>query len=389
MKIYKRDVTQSYFKNAYFKSGVNSSKNYVPADNKICTNRYNMKPIAFYLPQFYQNATNDKNWGEGYTEWDAVTRSVPIFLNHYQPQLPDQMGFYNLNYQDPFIKQIDIAKKYGIYGFCFYLYNFGDQIELRLPLDNFCNTKGLNFPFCICWANENWTRKWDGKDKEILITQKYCPTALLKIAEDFCKYFKHRNYIKINGKPLFIVYNPKEIPNLSQFAELMRSICAKNCIGDIHLSYVNKEFDFSPEKFGFDSVTEFPPHNMFGIQHKNISKILFTRNFNGKVFDLEDYIQNLVYKDSSYKIFRSAFPAWDNSPRKLLDSHIFYGASPKLFELWLKKIKAFTIKNHPSDERIFFINAWNEWGEGAHLEPDKKYGYAYLQALRNVLDGDN
>lgn len=385
MKVFKRDLTSSYFKEFFY--GNRKSNTYVKDSDNLIYNKNNLKPIAFYLPQFYQTETNDKNWGEGYTEWTAVTRAIPSFYGHYQPHLPDSLGFYNLTLSEIFKKQTTMAKKYGVYGFCFYLYNFGDRKELRDPLECFCNIDGLNFPFCICWANENWTRGWDGNNTNILIKQRYDNMAMLNIAQDVCKYFLHKDYIKVNGKPLFIVYNPGGIQNLSEFAALIRKICFENGVGPIHLSYVNKNFDLMPQDFGFDSVTEFPPHNMPNLKHKDITKLLYHNYFNGEVFDIEDYVNNVTFEKKNYTIFRSAFPSWDNSARRIINPHVFYGSSPELFYKWLAKIKKYTIENNDYNDRLFFVNAWNEWGEGAHLEPDKKYGYAYLKAIRDILNG--
>ena len=348
----------------------------------------NLKPIAFYLPQYYQTETNDLNWGEGYTEWTAVTRATPSYFNHYQPHLPDALGYYNLKMEEVIQKQINLARKYGVYGFCFYFYNFGNRIELRLPLDTFCNLDKNDFPFCLCWANENWTKRWDGKNKDVLISQQYDKLSLDNVIQDACKYMKHPNYLKIDGKPLFIVYNPAELHNISKFSDNLRFECNKVGIGDIHLSYVNKAFDESPYKFGFNSVTEFPPHGMLNLKRKNITKLLFHSGFRGEVFDIEDYVNNLQYEKTPYSVFRCAFPSWDNSARRRLTPQIFHGASPQLFAQWIKKICRYSVENLQDSDRVFFINAWNEWGEGAHLEPDKKYGYAYLQALRDVLNGE-
>lgn len=388
MKIYKRDVTPQYFNQISKLSDYEPTTTYVPYSSVPCVNRQSFKPIAFYLPQFYQTSLNDASWGEGYTEWSAVTRAVPAFFNHYQPHLPDALGYYNLTMTEVLQKQIALAKQYGIYGFCFYFYNFGDQCELRLPLEIFCKTQSLDFPFCLCWANENWTRKWDGRDGNILALQKYDKLSLTKVIEDATQYLTHRNYIKIDGKPLFIVYNPSEIPDLQGFASDFRHACSKHGIGNVHLSIVNKMFEEPPQEYGFDSVTEFPPHGMQHLKRKDITNQLFHNNFQGDVFDLEDYVNNLIYTKPSYPVFRTAFPSWDNTARRRATPHVFYGSSPKIFALWLRKICRYVLDTADERNRIFFINAWNEWSEGAHLEPDKKYGYAYLQTVKDILNGD-
>lgn len=309
MKIYKRDLTASYFRQLSKLSDYNTPETYLPHNNIPCSNKNNFKPIAFYLPQFYQTYKNDKNWGEGYTEWTASTRAIPNFLNHYQPHLADSLGYYNLTMSDVIKKQVSMAKQYGIYGFCFYFYHFGDSYELRLPLDTFCNMKELNFHFCLCWANENWTRKWDGKNDNILETQKYDKASLTNVIQDACRFLNHNNYIRVNGKPLFIVYNPSEIPFLQNFADDFRNTCLENGIGEIHLSFINKTFDELPQKFGFDSVTEFPPHGMRNLKRKEITNELFHNNFYGEVFDIEDYVNSLAYTSLPYTIFRTAFPS--------------------------------------------------------------------------------
>ena len=345
-----------------------------------------IKLLAFYLPQFHPIPENDKWWGKGFTDWHKVTSAKPQFEGHYQPHLPADLGFYDLRIPEVMIEQIEMAKNFGIYGFCFYYYWFDRKRLLEKPLDMFLKHKEWNFNFCVCWANENWTRRWDGYDKEILIAQNHSPEDDMAFIEDVSKYFQDSRYIRINGKPLLIIYRPQISPDIKASVKRWKEYYMSVYQEDLCLAMVQTFGKYDPNEFGFDYAIEFPPHN---ISPNDITSTLNTTSFIGKVFDTESIIQNSVSKLSriDYNLFRGVMLNWDNTPRKGIFGDIYLNNTPEVYKAWLKEACEDTLKNKDNDsQKLVFINAWNEWAEGTHLEPDQKYGYAYLNATRKVLE---
>ncbi len=343
-----------------------------------------VKLIAFYLPQFHPIPENDVWWGRGFTEWANVSKAVPQFIGHYQPRLPGELGFYDLRIPDIQKRQIELARKYGIHGFAFYYYWFNGKRLLEKPLDLFLKSNE-NFPFCICWANENWTRRWDGQEDDILIAQQHSLESDRRFIEDVSSVLKDKRYIRINGRPLLIVYRANILPNVLQTVDLWREYCQKHDIGDPYLVAAQTFWFEDPHKVGFDAALEFPPHNVAitDIRHKvKISN----PNYKGNIIDYKEIIE----KTSSltrpeYQLFRTVFPSWDNEARKPGRGYTFAFSTPALYKEWLFQAARYTLQEQDPEKRLLFINAWNEWGEGAYLEPDRKYGYAYLQATTDTL----
>jgi len=340
--------------------------------------------LAFYLPQFHEIPENDRWWGKGFTEWTNVIPAKPQFKGHYQPHVPnDFLGYYNLLEKDTFQKQVELAKQYGIEGFCFYLYWFSGHKLLERPLDNYLSDKTLNFPFCICWANENWSRRWDGLDNEVLISQKYSPDDDIAFIENASKYLKDPRYIKVDGRPVLLVYRPELLDNITSTVIRWRNWCRENGIGEIYLIYPQSFEVIDPAVYGFDAACEFPPIN------SNLPDITGTikTKLPTSASTIYDWLPLLHrsknYSKPSYKLFRGVNPSWDNTPRKKNNSSIVINSSPRRYLEWLKNAIEDTHLNFPNpNEQLIFINAWNEWAEGAHLEPDKHFGYAYLDATR-------
>ena len=351
--------------------------------------RNDLKLIAFYLPQFHPIPENDEWWGKGFTEWTNVSKALPQFAGHYQPHLPGELGFYDLRISDVQKRQAELAENYGITGFCFYYYWFGGRRILEMPLDRFAGNQAISFPFCICWANENWTKRWDGRDEEILLRQNYEHGDDVNFIKSIFSYIENERYIRVEGKPLIIIYRPSSLPDMKKTAETWRSYCKENGVGDIFLAYTTSSDNFEPEKFGFDAAIEFPPNN---IMCKEITDryILMNKEFSGKIYDYSDLIRRCSEADDvKYQLFRGITPGWDNSARKIKDCKIFQNSTPETFKKWLEDICSFTIGKYPAGRRFIFINAWNEWAEGAHLEPDRKFGYAYLDAIAEVVKAFN
>ena len=343
--------------------------------------------ICFYLPQFHSIPENDAWWGDGFTEWTYVKSAQPQFEGHYQPHMPGDLGYYNL--LDPKVQkqQVELAKQYGIEGFCFYFYWFAGKRLLEKPVENYLSDKSLDLPFCLCWANENWTRRWDGLENEILISQKHSSEDDLAFISYIAKYFKDPRYIRVNGKPLLIVYRPSLLPNVKETAARWRKWCLDNGIGEIQLVYTQSFESGTPKKYGFDAAIEFPP-NISNPPDVSAYVKPLNDNFACNVYDWRIFVQrSRAYQLPPYTLYRGVCPSWDNTPRRKNNSNIFVLNSPKSYKEWLvNAIKDTAERFKEFDERLIFINAWNEWAEGAYLEPNNRDGYAYLEMTRQALE---
>jgi len=345
-----------------------------------------MKPIAFYLPQFHPIPENDKWWGEGFTEWVNVKRAYPMFTGHYQPHVPDMLGYYDLVDDDDIQRrQIDLAKQYGIHGFCYYYYWFNGKRLLEKPLDRLLEDKSLDFPFCICWANETWSRRWDGSESEVLMQQVHNEGSDRKFIMDVIPLLKDPRYITVNGEPILLIYRADMFGNLQQTIKEWKRVCAEHGLPNIHVSMVQTFGAHNPQLYGCDSATEFPPHNQTSSPETgDISGL--NPDFGGKIIDYKDFLARAMNaRKSNFLRFRGAMLSWDNTARRLTKATIFRNAEPEEYKKLLLSLVDFTSRM-PKDERFIFINAWNEWAEGTHLEPDKKYGDAYLKATLDSIN---
>lgn len=364
-----------------------SSDNYVLRDKDSLSTKPQVKIIAHYFPQYHVIPENEKWWGQEFTDWQNVKRAKPLFENQYQPHIPDDyLGYYDLTDTDVQKKQIELAKQYGIYGFCFYTYWFNGKRLLEKPLDNYLENKELDLPFCICWANENWTRTWDGLDQEVLISQEYTPEDDIKFIEHMSKYLKDSRYIKVDNKPLIMVYRPSLFPNPKETTERWRNWCRQNEIGEIYLVYCQSFTNKDPKEFGFDAASEFPPNDgtieeNLEIINRQKEKVQYEPSRSSWDHFL---ISSINYKKKDYTLFRCIMPSWDNTARKGNRGHSITKIEPAKFQHMVENAFDFTLENHKEEERIVFVNSWNEWAEGCHLEPDKKYGYAWLKAIKNT-----
>ncbi len=344
--------------------------------------------IAFYLPQFHPIPENDAWCGEGFTEWTNVRRAEPQFVGHEQPHVPADLGYYDLNDPAVQVRQARMAQEYGLGGFCFYFYWFGGKRLLEMPIATFANNPDITLPFCLCWANENWSRRWDGLDSEILIAQSHSPEDDLAFIEHLAQYLRNPRYIRVDGKPLVMVYRPGLLPDPRATAERWRRWCHENGIGAIHLAYTQSFEAVDPAEYGFDAAVEFPPNNTAPpIITDTVERL--NPAFSGIVYDYRAYpARSEAYPAPGYTLYRGVFPAWDNEARRTGRGAVFQNSSPALYRRWLHNAAADTVRRfaHP-DQRLVFVNAWNEWAEGAHLEPDQRYGRAYLQATRAALRG--
>jgi lipopolysaccharide biosynthesis protein len=346
------------------------------------------KLVAFYLPQFHAIPENDAWWGKGFTEWANVRASVPLFEGHRQPHVPIDLGYYDLLQDGVMARQAELAKLYGIEGFCFYHYWFSGKRLLNKPVDQLLTDKRISISFCLCWANENWTRRWDGLENEILIAQNYSKGEETEFIKSVAVYMRDERYITISGKPLLLVYRPKLLPRVKQTAETWRRWCVDNGIGEIYLASTTSFEESDPSVYGFDAAVEFSPNNA---SPRNLTDTVtpLTNEFNGTVFDWNSLPERDASRvPSPYKLYRCVCPMWDNTPRRKNSGTAFVNNTPKAYQRWLMDAIDDTVQRaaYTPDERLIFINAWNEWGEGAHLEPDTANGYAYLQATRAALE---
>ncbi|MCX5718680.1 MAG: glycoside hydrolase family 99-like domain-containing protein [Nitrospirae bacterium] len=349
-----------------------------------------MKTIAFYLPQFHPIPENDEWWGKGFTEWTNVTRANPLFPGHYQPRLPADLGFYDLRLAEVRNEQAHLAKKHGLHGFCYHYYWFNGKKLLDLPLREVLESKEPNFPFCICYANENWTRRWDGQEKDILIRQEHSPENDRRFIQDIIPILKDNRYIKVGNRPLILVYRVTLFPNPFNTAKIWREEAKKAGIEDLFLCKCKTFDDFDdPVEIGFDAMVEFPPHGLKSIarefEYENLIKSSLP-SFKGYVFDYNDVANQMMTSQwPEYKLFKTVMLGWDNTSRNIIRPRIFKNFSIDSYERWLLKVCKRTIERYPEDERFVFINAWNEWAEGTYLEPDQKFGHEYLRATRNAI----
>jgi GT2 family glycosyltransferase len=348
-----------------------------------------VKLIAFYLPQYHPIPENDLWWGKGFTEWANVTRAQPNYEGHYQPHLPADLGFYDLRISAVMEQQVELAKRYGIHGFCFYYYWFGGKRILEMPLERMLETGRPDFPFCLCWANENWSRRWDGSEDHLLLAQKHSDEDDRAVIIDMIRYISHPNYILLDGKPIILIYRISLFPNINRTAQIWREVCRENNIGEIHLVMV-ESFEkslkiYDPHEFGLDAAIEFPPHNM--ATAVNASRKIINPHFSGLIMNYADEALKYINRDiPGHTHYKNVMPSWDNTARKQNTSFIFHQANPGAYQAWLEAALEQTREQRSGDHRILFLNAWNEWAEGNHLEPDQRYGHRYLEATLNAQE---
>lgn len=351
-----------------------------------------VRTIAFHLPQFHAIPENDRWWGAGFTEWTNVTRALPSYRGHYQPHLPADLGFYDLSEPAALKRQAALAARYGLGGFCFYYYWFsGGRRVLETPLNHLMAEDGPDLPFCVCWANENWTRTWDGQEQDVLLAQTYAPEDAVALITDMAPLMARPNYIRIQGRPLLVIYRPGLLPDAGAWTKAWRETAKTLGLGDIYLAFV-ETFDVAgtypdPAALGFDAAIEFPP--MGAAQPISLPGPLQNRDFKGVVSDYRELVRHFLKAPTpGHTRFRGVAPSWDNSARRQDNAYVFHHASPGAFQAWTQAMLAETRRQNFGEEQIVFINAWNEWAEGAHLEPDVRFGHGWLEALKNAAEAD-
>jgi lipopolysaccharide biosynthesis protein len=354
------------------------------------------KLIAFYLPQFHPIPENDTWWGKGFTEWTNVTTSRPLFRGHYQPHLPADLGFYDLRLPEVRQAQADLARAHGIHGFCYYHYWFNGRRLLERPFNDVLASGGPDFPFSLCWANENWTRRWDGRNEDVLVGQNYDHEDDRMHIRSLFNAFEDSRYIRIDGKPLFMVYRTELLPNPRETADIWREESLRAGIGELFLANIHSLGRYGdPRSIGFDASVEFAPdwqlleRTIKGrISHRLKCLIRETGLFSqgANIYDYKKLMLHMLNKQwPDYPFFRCVCPSWDNTARRNKGATVFVNNSPTLYGQWLEKILQMTKLNNSQEPKIVFINAWNEWAEGCHLEPCRKWGRGYLKETQEAL----
>jgi lipopolysaccharide biosynthesis protein len=361
-----------------------------------------LRLLAFYLPQFHPIPENDRWWGKGFTDWVNVAKARPLFPGHYQPHVPGELGYYDL--RDPAIReaQAALAKAHGVSAFCYYHYWFGGTRLLQEPIEQVLRLQKPDLPFCLCWANENWTRRWDGLEREVLISQAYSLADDRAHLESLLPAFRDPRYVRINGKPLFLVYRTEQLPDPARTAETWREQARAAGLPGLFLARVESFVSgIDPLTIGFDGAVEFAPDwrvlsalrplplaRTFGDRLHDLAYRLHLparHSVRHQVYRYDDLVERMLAKPSvSYRRFPCVTPSWDNAARRRRGALIFSGSTPDRYEQWLRSVLERSLREQPGDERLVFINAWNEWAEGNHLEPDQRWGPAYLEATRRA-----
>jgi lipopolysaccharide biosynthesis protein len=359
-----------------------------------------IKAIAFHLPQFHPIPENDRWWGKGFTEWTNTAKAKPLFEGHYQPHLPADLGFYDLRLGESREAQAELAQEYGIHGFCYYHYWFNGHRLLERPVNEILSTGRPDRPFCICWANENWTRRWDGQESEILMEQKYSAADDEEHIRSLIPVFSDPRYIKVDGKPVFLVYRTNLLPSPLQTTEIWRSEAKRAGLPGLYLVRMetHSENTGDPRPLGFDSALEFQPkwqllHRLRILRRKWWHRRrLGTAEPGFNKFTVCEYERfahaAMEFTSPAYPLIRGVCVGFDNAPRRQSGGVILKDATPEAYGRWLASVVRGNLaqkSDHATEAQFVFINAWNEWGEGNHLEPCQKWGRAFLEATREAL----
>lgn len=357
-----------------------------------------IKPIAIYLPQFHPTPENNEWWGEGFTEWTNVTKAKPLFKGHYQPQLPTDLGFYDLRLEESRMQQEALAKEYGIYGFCYYHYWFNGKRILHEPLDRKLKNPKEDLPFMLCWANETWSRRWLGEETEILIKQEYSEEDDLNHIKWMIEAFKDERYITINNRPVYMIYRPMDLPDIKKTLLVWRQECIQAGIENPYFIASNSHAGkLDLREYGFDAIMNFEPQlgilEDFSSDEKSIRKLnrnikLGVLNSTYKIYDYKDVKQKMAERKLTYPYLPCSFVSWDNSARRGKNGIVIKNTDPEIFENYLKLEiqKLEKMKFESNAENLIFINAWNEWAEGNHLEPCVKFGNSFLNAVKSAVN---
>ena len=347
------------------------------------------KVLAYYLPQFHAIPENDAFWGTGFTEWRNVSRGQPRFRGHVQPAAPRDLGHYSLDDPEVMRAQIKMAAAAGVHGFCFYYYRFGEKRLLEKPIEHILNDATLDFPFTLMWANENWTRTWDGDENQVLLEQDYDPTHDVGLIDDLARHFVDPRYMRIGDRPLFFVYRVGELPNPAERITQWRAMFEERHSLSPLIFMVQGMGDTDPTLFGLDGAIEFPPHKICQDQPRiNDALDMLDPDFAGHVISYDEVISRACSEPlPDFPLIKTTVPHWDNEARRPGKGLAMHGSTPAKFEYWMRQTIAHAAANPVHGQAIVAVNAWNEWAEAAYLEPDVHFGGAYLNALARAVFG--
>lgn len=351
--------------------------------------------IAFYLPQFHEIPENSEWWGEGFTEWTNVKKAEPLFEGHEQPVEAGELGYYNL--LDPEIRnqQALLAKEHGITAFCYWHYWFGNGKKLlEKPLQDVLKLKEPDFPFCLGWANESWTGIWHGSPENVLMEQTYPGEAdIIHHFENVLPAFKDERYLKIDGKPFFLVYRPEEHPDLKLFTQTFQTLAQREGFKGIHFVATNVPENWNLDEFGFQALAPSYHNGILWREKKSLLKRASQKIFNHdessekkRIFDYTEasryFLPGQIRKGHIYPV---VVPRWDNSPRSGRKGVVFKNSTPENYEHHLREAVNYS-REHGGKHPVIMVKSWNEWAEGNYLEPDKQWGRAYLEVTKKILD---
>jgi len=346
--------------------------------------------IAFYLPQFHPIPENDEWWGKGFTEWTNTGKAKRLFPGHYQPHVPADLGYYDLRVPETRIAQAEMARENGIEGFCYYHYWFGGKRLLERPFNEVLGSGSPDYPFCLCWANETWSGKWHGNPEKILIEQTYPGVEDDKKHFEFLiKAFADGRNIRVDGKPLFIVYRPEKMPFPKRTTDCWREMASRRGIHGLYLVGIGSKL-WQPADHGFDAkivMQAFHPAALGEWKGTRKTRRYLRKliGFPPDIYNYREIVKHLIVAEAQKEhVHPAVFPNWDNSPRCGKDGVIFIKSNPELFRKHLREVLQ-QVANKPGESKFVFIKSWNEWAEGNHLEPDLKFGRGFLEVVKEEV----
>lgn len=349
------------------------------------------RAIALYLPQFHPIPENDAWWGKGFTEWTNTAKAKPLFRGHYQPHVPADLGFYDLRLEETRVAQAELAKKYGIEAFCYYHYWFGGRRLLNRPFDEVVSSGAPDFPFCVCWANETWSGIWHGAPKTVLVEQTYPGDEdHRRHFETLLPAFSDKRYLRVDGRPLFWIYNTSTIPDIERVLQLWRNMASEAGLTGLYIIGTSRASDLDLTTLGFDGIADMPPHSKRPWISRRRPVAWLRQQLAHKrgiphTVDFANFAkQSTRPKSNNYETYPIVIHAWDNTPRSGVNGVVYTNSSPNAYRRLLEAAVS-SVAHKPPERRLIFLKSWNEWAEGNHLEPDLRDGHQYLQVIADVL----
>lgn len=345
--------------------------------------------IAFYLPQFHPVPENDEWWGRGFTEWTNAAKAKPLFHGHYQPHIPSDLGFYDLRVPETRVAQAGMASKYGVEAFCYYHYWFAGRRLIERPFNEVLASGQPDFPFCLCWANATWTGIWHGNPGRVLVEQTYPGTEDFEAHfRELLRAFRDNRYLRVDGKPMFIIYKPMDVPNVQFVAQQFRQMAERAGLPGIYLVGVSHHDGWNPKVSGFDAAVVQNLPSLKGDVPWRYPLLKLRRKLQGgrlTIYRYKDLLKSFVpVRTRQLEYLPCLVPNWDNTPRSGMNGLVMEGSTPELFRQSLHQALE-NVSAKPSEHRLVFLKSWNEWAEGNHMEPDLRFGHGYLEVLRSEV----